>query len=193
MKALLVVILPLFFAPTTFAQRSSSQAPTTQQSSHRESYSDKYAMLADHNIFVRDRTHLASRRNSPTTQQSSSPRKTLEETTILRGVVLEDGAFRAYIEDENQKLNRHSVGDKLAHGRVAAIDIDAIVYDADGKPKWIDIGSDLTGHAVAAIESPTFSDEPSTQPTTGPAINPNDPNLTLEQRLKLRRLQELKK
>ena len=62
-----------------------------------------------------------------------------------------------------------------------------------GKVTWVNVGYDFTGHEAAPLPSPTTeSAEPSTQPS-GPAINPNDPNLSIEQKLKLRRMQELKR
>jgi hypothetical protein len=100
-----------------------------------------------------------------------------------------DGTPRAYVEDvDKSQVLKLSVGDAVGRGHVADIAIDAICYERNGEEAWIDAGSDFTGKQVIAITSETMS--PSGTPTTGPAevINPNDPNLTLDQKMKLRRL-----
>ena len=76
------------------------------------------------------------------------------------------------------------IGDALGHGRVVGMDINAVAYQQDGKDTvWVQIGTDLTGSMSAAAAAAT------TMPT-GP-IDPNAPGLTIEQRMRLRRMQEL--
>ena len=66
---------------------------------------------------------------------------------------------------------------------------------------WVEIGCDFTGKPSSMLaESYTSAGSATTAPTTGPAIasevanlNPNDPNLTAEQKMKLRRAMELQK
>jgi hypothetical protein len=113
---------------------------------------------------------------------------------VVRGIVHELGAYRAYVEDTSaNSILRLSAGDKLALGRVTGIDIDAIEYEQGGTKKSIEVGSDLTGKSSTPLDVLVGA-----EPTTGPVmpsgvegLNPNDPNLTVEQRMKLRRAQEL--
>ena len=137
---------------------------------------------------------------------------------ILTGIVEEGGEFRAYVEDTlNSAILRVSTGDRLAHGKVVSIGLDSIEYEQGGggggttsttaptsqsQKTLVAIGSDLTGREVA-FSLGAFSASAggaNAGATTSPVmpsgvegLNPNDPNLTMEQRLKLRRMQELKK
>ena len=198
-------------------------APTTQRSSSSgrgNSYSDRYGLLEERNIFVRER---ASRRDggrgtASTTQAAPRPP---EERFVLTGIVLEEEGFRAYVENDRFETLRLAPGDKVARGRVAAIVIDAIAYELTGSSSnpttapatgaatsgprgWVEIGSDLTGKPSSMLapssSSSSYSSGATTAPTTGPVIasdianlNPNDPNLSAEQRMKLRRAMELQK
>jgi hypothetical protein len=166
--------------------RETQQAAPTTMAPAPQGYGDRYGVLESRNVFLRDRSRPASRPSN----SSSGPttRRSVEETLVLRGIAVEDGGIRAYVEDTSAgNTLRLSPGDKLAHGLVAAIEIDAIAYEHDGKETWIEIGRDLTGKAAAAptIES---SSSASASATTLPAnVDLNDPNLTAEQRMRLRR------
>lgn len=153
----------------------------------RENYAEKYGPLTEHNIFVKERPV----KPKPTTRPGSTvaPRTT-EESLVLRGVTLEnDGTIRAYVEDvDKSQMLKLAEGDAVGRGRISEIQIDAVCYERNGEQIWIDTGADFTGKQIIAITSDSVS--ASGTPTTGPAevINPNDPNLTIEQKMKLRRL-----
>ena len=199
------------------SQRSSfpTSSPSTRPA-RSQSYSERYSILEDRNIFLRDRSRRPGERDRSTTQPSKRP---LEESLVLRGIVLEDEGYRAYVEDTSrEETHRLAPGDSLAHGRVGAITIDAIAYDAGsagstGSPAttnasatstqrtWVEVGYDLTGKpslllASSSAGSSAESLAAATQPVISPDVaklNPNDPNLTLEQRMKLKRALELQK
>ena len=173
----LVGLLIAMFANASFA----AETP------RRDNYADKYGPLIEHNIFVKERPV----KPKPTTQRASNvaPRTT-EESLVLRGVALDnDGTVRAYVEDlDKSQVLKLNEGDPVGRGRIADIQIDAVCYERNGEQIWIDTGADFTGKQVIAITSDSVS--ASGTPSTGPAevINPNDPNLTIEQKMKLRRL-----
>ena len=167
---------------TAYAQRSSA------------SYSDRYTVLSERNIFLKDRTQPSTRPSASTRPSPSDP----ERTNVLRGIVVEEDGYRAYVENNSiGTVSRLAVGDAIARGKITAIDIDAVAYETPAGTVWIVIGSDLTGQQGAASsgEASIISSTSST-PTTTPAglegLNPDDPNLTTEQKLKLRRLREQK-
>ena len=151
----------------------------------RENYNDRYSVLSEHNIFLRERARPTITHRGP----SSQPARPLEESFILTGVVLEDDGLRAYVEDQG-RVTKLRIGDPVAHGKIAAIDIDAVAYDQAGQRAWITVGSDFTGRAVTP--GALLTEGASTNPTSEPSVDINDPNLTLEQKLKLRRIKELK-
>ena len=148
-------------------------------------YTDKYAVLELRNVFLKDRSRPTSRPSSSSTTQPSH--RSPEESFAIRGIAIEDNGFRAYVEDlNNNAMLKVSPGDKLARGHVTAIELDAIAYEHDGKESWVNIGNDLTGK-TAPGPTPTYGSTATSSPTTLPAnIDLNDPNLTVEQRMKLR-------
>jgi hypothetical protein len=156
---------------------------TRDNNSTGESYTDKYAILAEQNIFLRDRSR--PNRSGPTSQGAPA---TPEQLLTLTGVVFEDGQYRAYLEDlRSGRVQRLSEGDSVARGRISQIDIDAIEYETgsgslsnNSQRTWVEVGSDLTGKAATPTTVGGEAD-------SGPKLDPNDPNLTPEQRLKARR------
>jgi hypothetical protein len=195
--ALIIVVSPL---PALAQQRAEPAQQRTEPAPRRESYSDRYAVLSDHNIFLRDRSRPAP---ANATSQPATTRVP-EESLVLTGVVIEEEGLRAYVEDfDTYSVKKVAVGDAIARGRVLDIDINAVEYEHAGERKWIEMGSNFLGraHTLAtsvAVSAPATTApagpgaaSPSTQPSGAPA-NLNDPNLTLEQKMKLRRLQERK-
>ena len=175
---------------------------TTAPSSRRQSYSERYGVLADHNIFMRERGRPA------TTQRAAEPerRRDAEETMVLSGIAAEYDGVRAYFEDSSGAPGiKLSVGDSVAHGKITNISMDGVEYEANGKRTLVQLGSNLRGEPVLlpAIEiatSASASAPPTSAPsgsgpttTTAKPTDPNDPNLSMEQRLRLRRAQELRR
>jgi hypothetical protein len=177
--ALLLAITFLTIVTPSFA----AEAPK------HESYESRYGPLVEHNIFAKDRPI----KKAATTQRSTTPPRSAEESLVLRGVTLDvDGTIRAYVEDvDNAKVLKLALGDSVGRGKIVGIDIDAVAYEHNGETTWVETGADFTGKQVIAITSDIApSSSGGSTPTTGPAevINPNDPNLTMEQKMKLRRL-----
>jgi hypothetical protein len=160
--------------------------PQTQQS-----YRERYGIVTERNIFLRERPRFD--RNNNNNGPTTAPVRTPEQTFVLTGVVLEGGERRAYFEDRSKNsMLRVSVGDSLARGKIAEIDIDSVAYDGgNGRQTWVDVGSDLTGTYSPSVVASSSSDHP---PSTSPAdlgFDPNSPNLTTEQKMKLRRVQQM--
>ena len=192
---------------TSITQAASTTAPaSTAPATRRQSYTERYGILADHNIFMRERGRPA------TTQPASEPsrRRDVEETMVLSGIAAEYDGVRAYFEDSSGAPGvKLSVGDSVAHGKITNIAMDSVEYEANGKRTLIQMGSNLRGEPVLlpAIEvATTASPSPSAPPTSAPSgsgaaptttvakpLDANDPNLSMEQRLRLRRAQELRR
>ena len=213
--------------PATRPQQSSQQPPSSPsppsppappaqsaRPARPPSYSDRYSVLTQRNIFLKDRSRGGSRNGTtgPTTSSAASTqpaRRSPEETLLLRGIVVEQGEVRAYFEDVvNSRMVRVGQGETIARGRVASIDLDSVEYEpahvgssAPAKRTFVLIGHDLTGK-LSALDGGEGdgSGSAAAMATTGPVmpsgvagLNPNDPNLTPEQKMKLRRAMELKK
>ena len=133
-----------------FASLASAQSPTTQPKSF-----DAYNVIAQRNIFVRDRVRPPEpgrSRERPTSRPADAP-LTPQQAYVLRGIVLEEDDLRAYFEDKRtSEITRVATGALLADGRVAEILIDAVRFQnaAAGTMTWVEIGHDLTGTASAS-------------------------------------------
>ena len=180
---LILAAIVLTYLVTTFALAAS---PATQPQP-RVSFTDRYGVIADRNIFLKERSSRRPSDRGSSTQPAPRP---VEESFTLVGIVHEEGQWRAYVEDRGRSATtRLAAGDAVARGKVTRIEIDGIEYDPGEKPTWISIGSDLTGRAltlggISGLDMPTAATGPTTLP-----FDPNDPNLTIEQRMRLRRLQ----
>jgi hypothetical protein len=200
-------------APTTQQQQQEQppQQSRRSSSSSRERYSDRYSILTQRNIFLKDRSrgsrNGSSNGNGSTTQSSTQPaHRSPEETLLLRGIVMEQGEVRAYFEDiANSRMVRVAMGEPIARGRITSIGLDAVEYETPAAGgvaahrTFVAVGNDLTGK-VSEYDMPSSSAAAAAMATTSPVmpsgvegLNPNDPNLTQEQRMKLKRMQELKK
>lgn len=179
---------------TAAATIAADQPPPT----NRRDYRDRYGVLSEKNIFLKDRSRPTNTR--PSGQGSfgnRDVRRPVPETAyLLTGIVFEEGQFRAYVEDgPRSKIVRLAPGEAVARGRVEHIEINGIVYVGDdGRQTWVEIGQNLTGNALVASSTGDDPAGPTTAPATSAAlpIDPNDPTLTFEQKMKLRRQQELK-
>ena len=168
--------------------------PTSQPSSTQpSSYRDHYYVLVERNIFLKER-----RRPTGPAREFTRTERQPEQTYALTGIVEEDGQYRAYFEHSGASSTtfvRTSVGEPIARGKVTDITIDAVEYEQEGQRRWIVIGYDLTGTA-STRSAPSSYTSTSTSPTTGPSdvaaldFDPNDPNLSTLQKMKLKRLRE---
>lgn len=185
---LLLLTSAALAAPTT----------TTAPSARRQSYSERYGVLADHNIFMRERGR------APATQRAAEParQRSPEETIVLSGIAAEYDGVRAYFEDSSGAPGlKLSVGDSVANGKVANISMDGVEYESNGKRTLVQVGCNLRGEPVLLASPIEIATAPPTSapaggaPTTTAAkpADPNDPNLSMEQRLRLRRAQELRR
>jgi hypothetical protein len=160
-------------------------APATSQPV-RESFTDRYGVIAQRNIFLRERTRPRDHSRdggSATTRRAVTP-LTPEQAYVLRGIVLEENDLRAYFEDKRTgEVTRVATGAGLAQGRVAEIQIDAVRFQNAGQLVWVEIGHDLTGSQSAG--GPAVA-----APSIAPAAAGTDPSLmSVEERMRQRRQQ----
>lgn len=206
-------------APAATPPRGTSSSTPFGGSSSRESYRDRYAVLADRNMFVKERWRIVptSERENPRRNFNDGSREARrvpppEASYILTGIILPepgeaDGQVHAIVEDmKGGKVLRLSRGDAVARGQITDIMIDAVQYSANGQQAWVELGRDFTGAipaspseiyaAAAAAAATTQGGGSTTGPTSAPStgalpLDPNNPNLSLEERMKIRRMQQL--
>jgi len=180
-------------APTT--------APTTRRSlpdprpTSQRNYSDRYGVLEQRNIFLRDRTKPTTQRSTTgSSSAATQPARSPEQMLFVTGIVLEDDGVHAYVEDSSAsppKILRIAPGENLGRGRVVEIQIDALAFEHAGNVNWITVGCDLTGQPAgisAILGGAAGGDAATTAPVAN--VDPNDPNLTTEQRMRARSAQQ---
>ena len=193
MKKLALAAILLLVAVA--AERSAGQAQQQQQQpppQPRESdFRERYQILTDRNIFLRNRTRPQSR--TPTTQSSSSSQtaRRPEQSYTLTGIILEEGRRIAFIENATTgTTERLAVGAPIARGKISDVGFNYLEYESStGERTKVEIGKTLAGSTQGTAVAST---QPAAEESSAP-IDPNNPNLSAADRLKLRRQQELKK
>lgn len=193
MKTLVIVLLAAAAVPSWSQAQSrygrrdrerDRSSSSYAQSSRADTgdFSQDYAIFSDLNIFERER-HV--RRSNDSGPKPLTP----EETYVLTGIVQDmDNQYRANFENRARGgIQKVSIGSPLASGKITDIRADQALYEAGTKKVWVQIGSNLTGANAGGSDSSSGSDSA----MSGPPIDPNAPGLTMEQRMRARRMQQM--
>jgi hypothetical protein len=127
-------------------------APATRPAAGPAEPWDTYRVLAQRNIFVRDRSRLSTppRSRGPSNRSVYLPTGPGDQAMVLTGVGQGDEEGQAFVEDPATGTTyRTWAGQPLAAGRVAAVTLDGIEYEQRGVKRKIKVGQDLTGVEVA--------------------------------------------
>lgn len=200
MKKSAVVILGLltFVAPQHTVGQAQQQSQSQQSSSSPQQrppdYRERYGVLVERNIFLRNRSRPPAR--TPTTNSSESgtrPSRRPEQSYLLTGIVMEEGRRIAFIENTStSSTERLAVGASIAGGKIIDVDFHHLEFEsASGQRSKVEIGKTLAGGERSSSGGTEVAD---TQPSDSSApIDPNKPNMTPEERLRLRRQQEIRR
>lgn len=200
------VLAGLCLAAGVWAQSAArDRGPANQDESprpqKRQSFREQYGVLVERNIFVRDRARIRPR-TSGGSSAPSGPRRP-EQSFVLTGITMQEGRHVAFIENMGTgTTERVSPGTSVAAGKIVRVELDYLEYEAGGKRTRVGIGRNLAGDvatvlapAAAPATGPAGTQPAGTQPAgaapaPGGAPLPGDPNLSIEERMKLRRQQE---
>jgi hypothetical protein len=108
-----------------------------------------FDVLLKKSIFSRDRSRGSG---IPSTAPATGSARVLspEQSVAFRGVLCPDEEYVAFMENiQTGQITIVKAGDEIGKGRVAAITLDTLSYDADGKVHPIRLGQDLTGETAA--------------------------------------------
>lgn len=197
-RVVLGALIPLLGVAVLCGDAVAQRRSTTQESAaaaapDQANYRERYGVLSDRNIFLKERGRRERGDNSRT--RPSGP-TIPEQSFVLTGIVFEGGEYYAFVEDVARgSVKKVTVGEPVARGHVASIEIDAIVYEGNGAQQWVDIGCNLTGAPVGSVSAARVNAALLSTPSAGAApgaapIDPNSSSLSIEERLRLRRLQE---
>jgi hypothetical protein len=153
----------------------------------------RYAILADKNIFVRNRPPT----RTITNRGPASPRRT-EEAFLLTGFALQEGGRRvAFIENTATGTTQRLLpGDAIAGGKVVAVDFDSILFESGSRQVRVEIGRNLLGDRFTPASAGGGATNGAGGSTTAPAAAPGAPlpgdaNLSAEEKMRLRRQQQM--
>ena len=164
---------------------SASPSPVTDDNAEKTSF-DRYRVLSEHNIFAKNRRPPSTRPTRDPRNDRPPPRP--EVAFVLTGCVIEDdNRYSAFVENAQTGVTmKVSPGDPIASGKVTTIGFDFLEYETAGQKTRVEIGHNFTGSVASLAE--VISAPPTTGPTTGPV---DLSNLSIEERLRRRRLQEI--
>ncbi len=133
---------------------------------------DRYRVLVDRNIFLRDR---ASGRYRGPSAPTTAPVRDSDRSIVLTGIGWRDGEILAFFEDtRTETTTRIAIGQPVGKGVVRAITLDTVEYEREGTLSRIDVGSALQGgrfvretvaRSPPATSQPSSAPAPTTEPT----------------------------
>jgi len=161
-----------------------------QNATERQDPWAKYEIILKRNMFSRQRG--SARRRERERREVAAPNP--ESYFLLKGVVQENGAFIAFLEDtRNSSVLRVRQGDRVARGVIKSLTLDTVEYAFEERTTTVRLGNDLEGGlgAVTMNELMEFSDTaPAGQPAA-PVETPTGEEADILKQLLERRKQEL--
>jgi len=151
---------------------------------------DRYRLLTDRNIFVRDRR--VYRPPAAYTRHTPAPRDP-DSGIVLTGVAVSADRYVAFFENAGGSTSRIGVGEAIGKGKVKAVTLNEVQYERDGVVRTVAVGHSLLGSARVwpAPARPTSAPAPpapeaggevasadaaTTAPATAPAETPATPS-----------------
>ena len=166
---------------------------------------EKYRVLVQRNIFLRDRRPVRAPGNASTQPAMHDS----DRDVVLTGVARRSGTFVAFFENtRTHATSRIRAGQAVGKGKIKAITLDGVTYERGDRVRTVAVGRSLAGvrsapvtgrTATSAPTKPSDPPGPRGEPTTAPAAptaNPgadaSDAKDILEQ-MRRRRQRELRK
>jgi hypothetical protein len=175
-------------------QSASQQAPAPSSQQRPPEYRERYSVLVERNIFLRNRSRPPVRTPStnPSGGSGSQGTRRPEQSFLLTGIVLEEGRRIAFIENTSAgTTERLAVGAAVAGGKIVEVDFHHLEFEsASGQRSKVEIGKTLAGGERSGGGG-GGGEVAGTQPSdTSAPVDPSKANLTPEERLRLKRQQE---
>lgn len=169
--------------------RSRARAAEPEKAAEPKAASDRYEVLTERNIFLRDRR----RRNTGPKAAPEAPPP--ERTTVLTGIVHQGTEYVAFLEDrKTNATTKVRVGDALLEGRVEQITLDYIEYAKNDKTIKVEVGKSLEGaepeSASSAVEAGSAVGGTASEASPKPAGSTDGGDGGVLERLRQRRLAE---
>ncbi len=163
-----------------------NQGPTDPSASW-----DKYKIVIERNIFSRQRGPRVerTRRQAPAAPPAPDP----ESYVVLKGIVQEDGAFIAFLEDtQTGQVLRVREGDSVVRGKIKSLTLDSLEYEFEDRTMTVTMGLNLQGGREGADFTGTYDFSPTSSTTTSATTESSAPPSEDEAEI-LRQLMERRK
>jgi len=154
---------------------------------------DRYRMLSERNIFVRDRGVLSESR--PVSEQTARAiHDDNDKDLVLTAIAQKGREYIAFVENTRSgETIKVRPGDPIGKGKLVKITLSHVEYESEGTTARIEIGSSLAGLTVSPVSTATAaSPEPdvSTDPDR-PANATDDGTSAILERMRKRREQQI--
>lgn len=154
----------------------------------------KYELILERNMFSRQRGQRQPERDDGPRRPAVMPNP--ESYFRLKGVVQEDGAFIAFVEDtQTNRVLKLRAGDAVARGTVKTLTLDTLEYQREDQVTTIQMGQDLEGGLGAVTMGELMEWSPSGSSSSTPAgaspsgTSADEPSDVLKQLLERRQKQ----
>jgi len=122
---------------------------------------DRYRLLVERNIFLRDRRVYVP----PIVGPALAPRDP-DSSVVLTGIAVSGGRYVAFFENSYRgSTSRIAAGQAIGMGKVKSVTLDGVVYERDGAVRPVSVGHSLMGTA-RVLPAPAVAGRP---PTSAPA------------------------
>lgn len=182
--------------PTGPAEGQELSTTVPGQEPANPSYSwDTYRIVVERNMFSRQRGPRVdrSRRQVPVAPPAPDP----ESYVVLKGIVQEDGAFIAFLEDtQSGQIRRVRQGDSVVRGRIKSLTLDSIEYEFGDRTVTVTMGLNLQGGVGGAAFTGMYdltqtSSTPSAAGTTESSAASTEDEAEILRQLMERRQQQI--
>jgi len=150
------------------------QDPTEQQDPWAP-----YKVIVERNMFSRQRGARAERLVQDRVQvRTPPPAPNPESYYVLKGIVQENSAFIAFLEDSRGgEILRVRKGDSVARGVIKALSLDSIEYQLEDSTVTVKMGRDLQGGQGAVTRAQLYEwSQTSTTTSQEAATEPSSPS-----------------
>lgn len=172
----------LWLTPTARGQDAPAAAvPAAPPAANVSAFEQRFHVLAERNMFLRDRRAAAAGRAGDAAKADSAPAAAGSQY-VLVGVVAEGAAARAYFEQTGSgQIVKVGVGATVGDATVSQITLRQVTIRRGEQSLTVLLGQDLSGATAAALPAANGAAGGSTDPA----------NMSVEERLRRRRQQEL--
>jgi len=191
-KIFITIAVLLGLGVAAWPDGGEGQGPTNPSDSW-----DTYKIVVERNMFSRQRGARVDRSRTERQVPVAPPAPDPESYVVLKGIVQEDGAFIAFLEDtQSGQILRVRQGDSVVRGKIKALTLDSIEYEFADRTTIVTMGLNLEGGLGGATFtgmyelSQVYSSTPQ-QGTTESSSPPTEDEAEILRQLMERRQQQI--